>query len=1306
MRGRWTRCPNPVCREVFQVPNEEAPPASAMFEQLPDAPSPDSESIKLAPIPEERESGTPASQVSGSVGDIIPMLQAEQAEQVPMAPPASASVQEMIPLLSAEPVDYFENDVPRRQPPKPAARTAPEAEPAAPNWQNQPPPVRRSSPAAPPSSSPPPPAVETPRPSKKKPASIPKPKAPDAVPKAETSPPPAMPAQEPVLPPEPAPDTIMVPSDPSRETMLAPPGGPLELPPGAWEAPPVRRPTEEGAAETPVPDHAPPAEAHDPDLMPVAATKRHARWMIPGIFALVGLMTVVVVLFLKLARGETEEGRFLEAKKEYEEGRYSNGAEKFKKLVADYSDSPKLPTYRFFAEFSDVRAQIHNPKVESEQAYANLLTFLGANENEPLAKDLMKEYQPDIRQSFEELIEAFTRQADQSLEEPVLARAEQAVKVVGNYVDLPPGWRKKRQEEFTEVKKKIAKGQSWKSVAEELDRLIAKPSKEGPEQARRAIAEAAREYADFKTDPGLQARVDQIDDGALRIIRYVPAEGNGNLPRQEKSGPALIVAPWVQAPTGPLAVEDRVVFALARGVLYALSAKTGDVLWSTRVGIDSTTLPVRLPATETSQEIALVLSTDTYVMTARDVRTGRAFWEHQLGAPCLGRPLIVNRRAYVPTIEGEVHEIEIIGGKLLGYYELGRPLTVGGVRQEGTDLVYFPAESRTVFVLDVAKHSCEAVLHAGHPAGSLRGEPFIISRSEDRTSYPDFLILNQAEGLSATKLRPFQLPIKREGGKNPPQLEPRLTGWSWFPPYHDGEKLLMATDAGALGMFGIQQVHNYDPLLFSASIKEIELGGPIGQPGLGQVVYAAPENDFWFLSNGELSMRHWDTYREKMVKIWGLPGLGSPLHASQVDETSETLFLTTQSLSQQTCQITAVDANKGKVLWKRQLGLVCQGEPVVLGQEVVAIDQGGGWFRFEPGKIGPQQLDQEWLYGAEKTLGAPLESAEDLRAYLLPSADGKSVYEIVSALMPHKDAAKTPQLIIRRHEPGKNHAEIVVNLRSHLAGTPGLGPDGLVLPLANRNLARVALDGSPVVDGPTWRDERADAGAKGDVTVIGPGDFLSTDGSNGLIRWNWPAGGRVFHRETNDKLPTRIVTPPVILTPPGANSELQVLVADARGVVSLLQEDASKKVKPDDPRTWKAVRSWSLNGKITAGPFLRDRWFGCVVDHARLVWIDPTKDKAIAWEHPTAGEGIVSQPQLVHGLVVVADRSGRFVGLDPTTGKTRWKHGYALKGSVAPAVTPIAFGPDRAFAPLTDGTVLLLDLHQLRHPLQDFPTFR
>jgi hypothetical protein len=102
------------------------------------------------------------------------------------------------------------------------------------------------------------------------------------------------------------------------------------------------------------------------------------------------------------------------------------------------------------------------------------------------------------------------------------------------------------------------------------------------------------------------------------------------------------------------------------------------------------------------------------------------------------------------------------------------------------------------------------------------------------------------------------------------------------------------------------------------------------------------------------------------------------------------------------------------------------------------------------------------------------------------------------------------------------------------------------------------------------------------------------------------------------------------------------------------------------------------------------------VDRHKLVWLDPDKD-APQWTATLAGDGVESPPRLVEGRLVVADLSGRFTALDPATGRATGS-GYRPPAEVVAASAPVPFGPGRLFAPLTDGTVLLLPLADLDRP--------
>ena len=390
-----------------------------------------------------------------------------------------------------------------------------------------------------------------------------------------------------------------------------------------------------------------------------------------------------------------------------------------------------------------------------------------------------------------------------------------------------------------------------------------------------------------------------------------------------------------QAPAG-----DPIVLALVRGVLYALKRTTGETKWALRVGVDVTDLPVRVPATEISPERILVPSADALTLAALDAN-GERLWEYRLSDKCIGRPLVIGNLAYVPTYDGKVHEIELAQGKLKGVYDLGQPLTSGGALQPGTNLLYFPADDFCVYVLDAKKHSCVAVLYTGHPAGSVRGEPLVLT--PDPEEGESWLVLNEARGLDATQLCVYRLPVAADREQQAPARrvpEPPLPGWTWFPPSHDGEMVAMLGDTGVLGLFGIRQMRNpLDPPLFPMLPKTFDLGAaaPAREHGRSEVVEMRGQ-DFCLLANGRLHRYYLELNAATGPKLepaphWDAPPLGSPLHASQVrvrPDGGATLFLVTQPLTQQTCLATAVDDREGDVLWQRQLGLVCQGEPLEL----------------------------------------------------------------------------------------------------------------------------------------------------------------------------------------------------------------------------------------------------------------------------------------------------------------------------------------------------------------------------------------
>jgi outer membrane protein assembly factor BamB len=417
----------------------------------------------------------------------------------------------------------------------------------------------------------------------------------------------------------------------------------------------------------------------------------------------------------------------------------------------------------------------------------------------------------------------------------------------------------------------------------------------------------------------------------------------------------------------------------------------------------------------------------------------------------------------------------------------------------------------------------------------------------------------------------------------------------------------------------------------------------------------------------------------------------------------------TQPLAQQTCLATAVDDETGAVLWQRQLGLVCQGEPLAMTPPdggpplLLALDQGGGLYVLDPSHF-PAGAGAGWQSGGVR-LARPLDENPFTPPVLALAPDGKSAYEVAAP-------GNGRQLVVRhvQWEAGRLAlTERAVPLTAPLAGTPAVVGTMLVLPLADGALGRLRLplpaEGAEAPEGgPDWRARRAPPDARCAVVALGPERFLSTDGAGGVTVWQWPIGAVGWNSLPAGRDPPtvelneRVVGAPLVL-PAAGGGRPRVCVAGASGQVTLLALTADGGLA--------VQRTWETGKPMTTGPFLcrlagGGVRVGCLggKDNSQLTWLDPDRD-GVRWRYATPrGEAIVGLPQRAENLLIVAAGSGRFVGLDVETGKAEGP-GYRLRGSVAPAAGPVPFGPGRLFASLSDGTALLLPLKYFRHPLRD-----
>ena len=976
---------------------------------------------------------------------------------------------------------------------------------------------------------------------------------------------------------------------------------------------------------------------------------------------LLGLAIVAGVSYWRVVGSiETNEAeRFQKAEELYKKEEFAEASAALQKLQRDFPESANSKKYRFLAELSDVRQAVYQRETPDEtvKSLERVLQLASVYGGAPL----LKECESDLWRTLEFLAQELTKLAEREKAPalvPLAKRAWTAAKKYPPPIGADPTEREhKLGAEWTRIEALLAAHFERQGVIDTIKNI--------PEPAAAANIQAAWEFAEktkHHDDPEVRTLLKKLFDAHRDQIKFVATNADAKrLNLDEDVLPSLSVTPSVKAGLGAKS-SPAPVLALARGVLYALDPANGDLRWVRRLGIDTHLLPLRVPADDLTPELVLALSSDQRSLSALLAATGEVLWQTPLADECVGQPVRIDRQVLVPTRAGRIEQIELAEGRPVGAYHVGQPLTLGGVRQPGTPYVYFPADEFCLYVFDVTKRSCTNILYTRHPAGSLPGLPAIMHGAKN-----DWLLWSQTKGASRAQIKPYALPLESAEQKPAPTIV-KVRGMS-AAPWQQADRLAIMTEAGFLSLWGIQQKGTRDPLLFPYFKQDfpVDLGKRAGRC---QVVHADAEN-YWTLTWGRLQ-RVQSTFDPSkgpgLVASWTQPlTVGSLLHAAQARQDADgkmILYLTTQAEEHPTCLCSAVAAEDGRLVWQRQLGVLPQQTPLLAGGPIV-LPEALGLLRFDPSNVKP---NQPWQPAGAWLLAQPW--ADVPRISLISET---SYFQLTTA----RAGTKLNVQIGPVAGAEKPHA-FDVALPARLQGTPALGKGVLLLPLANGILVRVNLGDGSFITGPDWRALGAEEQSHGHVVFLTETEFIRTDGSTGLAR----IASAGWVQRAQAKFSHRITSPPVLL-PESTSAKARLCVGDASDTLTLLDADRL------------TVRArWSMPGKITAGPFVRDGKLGCVVAKNRLVWLDPDNQDAFAWEYTFTAD-IVGEPHVINGMLVVADVAGHFVALDPLSGRALGA-GLTMKANVAATAAPLPFGAGRAFVPLTDGTVVLLPLEKLR----------
>ncbi len=438
--------------------------------------------------------------------------------------------------------------------------------------------------------------------------------------------------------------------------------------------------------------------------------------------AAAGLLILFVMVILIVNRSDPDE-MLVPADALYESGSYAESITKYDEYLETYSK----------------REAAGRARVRRDLAQLRLAWTTAANG--AAALDVVKQIVPPIRleESFNaeaavlladllpQVAERLMQEAKKRPTPEALARLQEILTLAD---DLIPK-KDRPRERFGRVEAALSLMRYRTSADEELKKATA--------AMRQAIATkdfqaAYRVRKTFrKTYPALSESEDlvqatsEIAEAERSAVVWTAKQRKASPAASEKPRESVILA-YRRFDAAPPDAEGRVIFAAARGTVYALSAADGKILWRKYVGLDiDSPLNGIVPKPINSQP-----ASDAVLLTARrgeiqrvEAATGRVRWRHVIGESYCSEPVVADDRILVATSSGRIVSIDAASGDSPGYVQLPQSLSVAPAVDVAGTLIFQVADHDNLFVIGSTGGHCRQVFQLGHALGAITTPPAI-----------------------------------------------------------------------------------------------------------------------------------------------------------------------------------------------------------------------------------------------------------------------------------------------------------------------------------------------------------------------------------------------------------------------------------------------------------------------------------------------------------------------------------------------------------------------------------------------------
>jgi outer membrane protein assembly factor BamB len=930
----------------------------------------------------------------------------------------------------------------------------------------------------------------------------------------------------------------------------------------------------------------------------------------PFILGMLGLTLALVLaagaIYLVIGR-ETTQQDYAAAKAEFDAKRYDQSAELFEKYLRDHPRDGHVDEAQYQMWNARVLKEIGGASPAWKRGLEEVDKYVEANRD----RHDFHDHFADLAGFLTQIALGAAHSAETSNDRDQLDLSSTAETRAARYYPdgkVPPESVARFQEAFTKAQNAIVEHAQFSSKVAEIEKANADRQPMSALAARRSLLAL---YPQMTSDGRLAALLEKtLNVEKSLVVRKDPGTPAIKQETAPKLPPHLSLVLNTRSRTEESAGE-RPVFVLAKDCCFGVDHVTGEPIWRRVIGLDAPFLPMSV---ETSEPGLLLFDTNRLALVLVSRRTGQLLWEQPINEPISGAPLVDQGQIYLATQGNHLDKIDLETGRLIAQLTFSQKILSPPALARNSERLIVAGDASLIYTLTTSPLQCIRVNDLGHASGTL---------VNGVTSIGSLVLVMESGRLSGTRLNVL------EAGSDDTWLKrvkvETIEGEVRDPPIMYGKMLFVASSPARISAFSVSDSPGQESLVPTSSLAiPKQEDSPI-------FLSAGPDGQLWMAGS---SLRRLQLKLNAQSFALDPVETAIGISSQPLQVVGQYLFAARRLPYASSIFFSQIDREPMVGLWRTIFGSSVIGHLVGNGGDIVAVGDAGEVFAVSPAAIDGTGFKRS----AAASLDPSPATTGPLRTTMLE--DGRLAVDC---------AGPKPTLwLISRG----GQVESSFGLNGPLESGPVRLAAGLVLPLPGRLRLSSATTGLAAAEEYLAPVENKKAASWFAVARTGQNDLVAVDARGRLAQLQYRAEPVHHLAEVRSK---NLGRP---LDVPFAVAGSRVAYADADGVLNVLDAETLDSVFSQKLTAPAVGRLWTVGSTIVFET--RDR---------QLICCDLTGQPKLRFHLALGKTGPCGAPALVGGRLVVANRDGTLLGLDPSTGEiaARATVGQPLSGDVISA---------------------------------------